>query len=395
MQFLYGTLIILNLLPIFFSVSCSSYNNCFTCNSISNYICKWDQNKCIDNQSSSSETLYQRLLNCYDNSNTLYFIQQYCGNTNLILIDDDIKIKLPENNKLYGFENLYCRYTIFNSKGKSNKFYVKIKQNIYLSPSFKLMISEKNDNSNNNYDNSRIINKKKTTFEIKDSIEIYIDYYSTTSYSENPIEITITLKQNLSIIIILLICLILSIVFFILFIVILFINKNCFNRNSNQNKKKKIEERKIAENLFQKIKFILFNDYKEKEKVNACSICLENFNPEDKIIINKCNHIFHLECLKKWFIPLNSIEVNNTCPGCRNELFDLKNIKNNNLDESNNILNINNNCQPVQNNDNNSTNNNNNNNTNNNNANTNNNNIIPVMAQNLITLYNESSRQIE
>ena len=341
---LYNILLILNLIPIFLSSKCSSITNCFKCNSISNNVCKWDEYKCIDYES-SSENLTTRLLKCYENSDNLYFIYQYCGNTDLFLVDKDIKIKLPKNNGLYGFDNIYCRYTILNSKGASQKFYVKIKQNINLSPSFLLIIGSNNDNY------MRIINEEKISFEIKDIIEIYIDYYSTSSYSKNPIEITISFNKFLSLQMILLICLIFIIIVFVLVIIFLYINKICFNSNLNQqNKKKKEEERKNAEYLFSKIKFFLFNDYNNKEKNNNCIICFENYNPEDKLIIIKCGHIFHYDCLKKWFIPLNSTEVNNSCPECRNELFDLKNIDNNNLEEINNNLNLNNQNQEIQNN---------------------------------------------
>ena len=422
MEFLlYNILLILNIFPIFLSSQCTSNTNCFSCNS--NNICKWDLNKCIDNETlSSSKNILNNLLQCYDYSENFYFIYQYCGNTDLFLKKDDIKITLPENNKLYGFDNIYCRYTIFNAKGKSKKFYVKIKQNKDLLPNFLLMI--KSD------DYSRIINEEKINFEINDSFEIYIDYYSTSSYDKNPIEITISFNKFLTLKTILLICLIFIIIVIVLVFILVLLNKKYFylNLNSNtENKKKKEEERKVAENLFQKIKFISYNDYNDKHKNINCIICFENFSPEDKIIVNKCNHIFHYDCLKKWFIPLNSINVNNTCPECRKELFDLKNINNNNLEKNNlelinnnqnnnlvlinnnqnnnlvlinnnnNINNQNNNLELNNNNQNNNLELNNNNQNNNlllinNNQNNNNNNL--GIGQNVISLYNDSGRPI-
>ena len=46
-----------------------------------------------------------------------------------------------------------------------------------------------------------------------------------------------------------------------------------------------------------------------------CSICLEDYQQNDKISILKCDHIFHNECIKKW---LNN---NGTCPFCREYLL--------------------------------------------------------------------------
>ena len=77
-------LLILNIFPIFLSSQCTSNTNCFSCNS--NNICKWDLNKCIDNETlSSSKNILNSLLQCYDYSENFYFIYQYCGNTELIL----------------------------------------------------------------------------------------------------------------------------------------------------------------------------------------------------------------------------------------------------------------------------------------------------------------------
>lgn len=44
-----------------------------------------------------------------------------------------------------------------------------------------------------------------------------------------------------------------------------------------------------------------------------CSICLEKYNKEEKLLQAPCGHIFHYECICKWF-------MNNTnCPLCREE----------------------------------------------------------------------------
>jgi len=49
------------------------------------------------------------------------------------------------------------------------------------------------------------------------------------------------------------------------------------------------------------------------EGTKECSICLEEYNTNDNIIILDCNHIFHRECISKWF---HNKDIKN-CPLCR------------------------------------------------------------------------------
>jgi len=49
--------------------------------------------------------------------------------------------------------------------------------------------------------------------------------------------------------------------------------------------------------------------------LDECSICLENYKINDKIINLNCNHKFHKDCLKLW------IKKNNTCPQCRENII--------------------------------------------------------------------------
>ena len=45
-----------------------------------------------------------------------------------------------------------------------------------------------------------------------------------------------------------------------------------------------------------------------------CSICIEDIQIGEKIILLKCKHIFHTECLIKWG------NFGNKCPNCNNSL---------------------------------------------------------------------------
>lgn len=47
-----------------------------------------------------------------------------------------------------------------------------------------------------------------------------------------------------------------------------------------------------------------------------CPICLDKISDGDKKII-KCSHIFHEECINKWF------ERSHQCPLCRDSKFNI------------------------------------------------------------------------
>ena len=83
------------------------------------------------------------------------------------------------------------------------------------------------------------------------------------------------------------------------------------------------------------------NTYKGKSK--ECTICLEDIQMNEKVIILPCLDIFHSKCIKKYF------EKYNTCPICKIKL-NYENIKgsvlnnvvkNNNNNNSNNLYKIN------------------------------------------------------
>ena len=62
-----------------------------------------------------------------------------------------------------------------------------------------------------------------------------------------------------------------------------------------------------------------------------CSICLENLN--GTIVKLYCNHIYHGECLEKWFNSQSNSE--NICPQCNLE-SEIKEIVQIPIDEINN-----------------------------------------------------------
>jgi hypothetical protein len=63
-----------------------------------------------------------------------------------------------------------------------------------------------------------------------------------------------------------------------------------------------------------------------------CPICLDNVKEEDKKII-KCSHVYHKECIDKWF------ERAHQCPLCRDSKFNIsfKDYENHYWEESKRI----------------------------------------------------------
>ncbi|KAK6926975.1 Zinc finger, RING-type [Dillenia turbinata] len=50
------------------------------------------------------------------------------------------------------------------------------------------------------------------------------------------------------------------------------------------------------------------------EDENGCAICLEELTNGDKCrILLKCGHVFHVQCIDQWLMPL----ANPSCPICR------------------------------------------------------------------------------
>ena len=53
---------------------------------------------------------------------------------------------------------------------------------------------------------------------------------------------------------------------------------------------------------------------KEKEKeqeTETCTVCLEDFKPEEEVMLTPCNHMFHEDCIVPW------VKSHGQCPICR------------------------------------------------------------------------------
>ena len=49
--------------------------------------------------------------------------------------------------------------------------------------------------------------------------------------------------------------------------------------------------------------------------LDECSICLERYVVNDKVLNLKCRHSFHKDCINIW------LKDNNTCPQCRENII--------------------------------------------------------------------------
>ena len=51
------------------------------------------------------------------------------------------------------------------------------------------------------------------------------------------------------------------------------------------------------------------------ESADTCSICCDQFNDDDEVLVTRCGHVFHVDCSYECIIKTNSVN----CPYCRFE----------------------------------------------------------------------------
>lgn len=52
-------------------------------------------------------------------------------------------------------------------------------------------------------------------------------------------------------------------------------------------------------------------DYSGEEDDKKCTVCLEDFEPKETVMLTPCKHMFHEECIVPWF------KTKGQCPVCR------------------------------------------------------------------------------
>ena len=66
-----------------------------------------------------------------------------------------------------------------------------------------------------------------------------------------------------------------------------------------------------------KLQIVYFSELKTDEK--ECSICLDTFEPDSKIRLIDCKHVFHSDCLDIWLL-----QHDYKCPHCREKIANYK-----------------------------------------------------------------------
>lgn len=81
--------------------------------------------------------------------------------------------------------------------------------------------------------------------------------------------------------------------------------------NEIMNERERDEKRVMTEEDFNKLQIVKIDELKQEDK--TCSICQDEYDTNDEIVILKCNnHHFHKNCIKNWLMNHSNI-----CPLCR------------------------------------------------------------------------------
>jgi hypothetical protein len=66
----------------------------------------------------------------------------------------------------------------------------------------------------------------------------------------------------------------------------------------------------------------------KKDVDTQCTICVDEFDKEDDVIITPCKHLYHKQCIEKW------CEQSVFCPVCKQDFRDTLRLKNNSISET-------------------------------------------------------------
>ena len=288
-------------------INCNNIDNCIKCNS-PNYNCIYENGIC--KYSNSNDNWYIKLNSCKNESNYTLISEKYCGKfhrekNNIKLIDSDL---VGNNNK---FE-IFCIWDILKENFK--KIEIKIQNNDNNSKLGYLIYDE-------NKEKFIEINYRKTIKKKYFSIDkITLYYYNSYLPTKNPFNINIKINNSITfnqIILYLLIAFGSIFIIIFLFIIISF-SKKISIKNKNQNIKSSINAGQFKTILYSQ-NISIFN--------KSCPICLEEFKINKVIVILKCNHGYHINCIKSW-IDKNSTK-NIFCPICLHKFNQFEHQKEN------------------------------------------------------------------
>lgn len=237
------------------------------------------------------------------------------------------------NDTLYGTKSLYCEYVIYNKDG-IDTFTIQTSKNWgELTMKIKYFIST---NENN------IILSDGDQYTIKEAEEIKIIFKSDEQKNTLPFNIkiidTYSTWRN-----IVFICIIIGIFIILIILLICFIcwkkrrkrilygyvqrnnlNQIYMNNINIVNSVNTNTDRIGLMNYLNGLKSIKFKEIKNDATETKCPIDMENFELDSDIILTKCFHIFHYECLKM-YIEKNNYLKELKCPLCNCILYNNKN----------------------------------------------------------------------
>jgi hypothetical protein len=368
--------------------SCETKTTCVDCitltawNTIikkdSNVQCKWETETCSVVTSTFSQNSNINSLLWYKAFETYCPISaitdsNFCGITSYTSETKQAKFFLePQPSNQYGKTNLLCKYTYINEKPKTPlKLTVYQNTEELISKGILQLEADFSDNSTA----KQLFDQKEQMYKLSGCKEMNFYFLSIDAFNKLPFEIIIEEfieKKDYTLLIILIVV---SVVIVILGVIICVCarkvckkkedeysnddislgNRGRYSRRNRQrieemNKKKRKEE--LEEFLNNKLIVVEYND-ELKELGDNCTICLNNFQNEDKIRKTKCKHLFHSECFEKWVQGYEEKEILK-CPNCnvvllgcdnqteeggeRNEVLQLNNNTNtNNISSTNNI----------------------------------------------------------
>ena len=322
--------------------SCSGFSDCFNCTVSERIDCMWNDGKCEPNTKGVPTTYDDFYSTCLKDPAGLQIINHYCGEEKITLEDSKTAhLAMPKINNLYGLVNLVCKYTYDNGKGKKN-----IDLNIssegfeqILLDNLRIFIEAIFPNGSTG---GRKLTSSSSKIQVKGPKTVSLVVFLKESTPYLPFEMTLTVtKQGVSItmistIILICVAFIICAVSIYLFakrlkrqrmiereyrmrIEILGVNQGVNNVNLMQTQELILTQRKkqIEEILKTELSPKKYNEDIGKYNIN-CSICLEDYNHESLIVVTKCSHVFHFECMKKL---LNENLIEPRCPNCNNHLL--------------------------------------------------------------------------
>lgn len=274
--------------------------SCFECNSPLKS-CIYNQNICSISYDNDTTELfwYSKLMSCKDKESENK-MSNYCGTIKIDTSNREIQIK---DSKLYGsnsIDNLFCSWEIAQTKEIGN---IRVNFKDIISKTY-LGLFIFNSDAHSYYEIDDIFSEKISK---KKFNKIKIIYFHSQIPQSTPFKMTIRINIGIKFSDI---ALYFIIVFGFIFIVVSMITLILFIRKISNNQNFKKNQKRFEIEKLSTVKYIEGLDiYNEN-----CPICLDEILKNSEIVLLKCNHGFHVECIMKWI--KSDVTKNRHCPIC-------------------------------------------------------------------------------